>query len=124
MKLGKVKYERKNEALQHVVDVLFKVAKENKINFWKRVAEDLLKPARKRIAVNTSKIEQVANDNDNVVVCGKVLGYGTLTKKVTVVAYQFSDSAVKSIESAGGSVMSIQDFVKKNPKATGVRIIE
>lgn len=124
MKLKRAKYDRKNEYLQQQVDLLFKLAKENKVNFWKRVAEDLLKPTRKQPVVNLDKLEKFGEDNRVVVVAGKVLGYGELSRKVKVAAFNFSDSAKSSIEKAGGTVLSIEDFAKKNPKATDVKLLE
>jgi len=123
MKLKRVKYDRKNEVLQQLVDMLFKASRENKVNFWKRVAQDLLRPVKHQSKVNVSKIEKYGDDRI-VVVAGKVLGYGELTKKVQVVAQSFSVSAEESIKKAGGSVTLLKDFVKKNPKATNVKLLE
>lgn len=123
MKLKRAKYDRKNEVMQQLVDVLFKASRENKVNLWKRVAEDLLKSTRKQPIVNIAKLEQFS-DERVVVVPGKVLGYGELTKKVQVAAYSFSESAINAIKNAGGTTMSLQDFVKKNPKATNVKLLE
>ena len=39
----------------------------------------------------------------------KILGEGDLTKKLTVVAYKFSDSAREKIEAAGGKVVVLGD---------------
>src|SRR5215208_1780359 len=46
----------------------------------------------------------VKGQNDGV----KVLGTGTLSKKLTVVATKFSETARKQIEAAGGSCQEIQ----------------
>jgi large subunit ribosomal protein L15 len=46
----------------------------------------------------------VKGRNDGI----KVLGHGSLTKKVTVHAAKFSDTARKQIEAAGGSCQEIQ----------------
>lgn len=46
----------------------------------------------------------VKGRNDGV----KVLGYGSLTKKLTVAATKFSESARKQIEAAGGSCQEIE----------------
>ena len=48
---------------------------------------------------------------------------GTITKKVTVTAYSFTQSAVKKIEAAGGKCLSYNDFIKSNPKGTNVMVI-
>jgi ribosomal protein L18E len=124
MKLKRVKYERKNEALQETVDVLFEAAKKNDSALWKRVAADLLKSTRSRSVVNTGKIDAFSDDKNTIIVCGKVLGYGELKKKANVVAYQFSDSARSSIEKAGGSALSFTEYVKKNPKGANVKVLE
>lgn len=124
MKLKRVKYERKNEVLQETVDMLFAAAKKNECALWKRVATDLLKSTRLRPVVNTGKIESFYDDKNTIVVCGKVLGYGEIKKKVSVVAYQFSDSAKLAIENAGGNALSFAEFIKKNPKGSNVKILE
>lgn len=124
MKLKRVRYERKNEALQNLVDTLYKASKDTGADFWKRAAEDILAPSRKKIVVNTSKIEKFSDDKNTVVVCGKVLGYGAMTRKVTVCAYQFSTSAKSAIEKAGGKTMSFYDLVKSNPKASSLKLLE
>jgi large subunit ribosomal protein L18e len=124
MKLKRVKYERKNEALQATVDMLYAAAKKNDAQIWKRVATDLLKPTRSRTVVNLGKIDKFYDDKNTVVVCGKVLGYGEVGKKVEVVAHSFSDSAKESIKKAGGNALSFEEFVKKNPKGSNVKILE
>lgn len=83
---------------------------------------DLEKPSRNRRAVNLFKIEKYAKENETIIVPGKVLGTGELTKKVTVVAFNFSDSAFKKIKEKG-SVVSIEELLKSNPKGKKVRII-
>ena len=62
-----------------------------------RIMHDLQKPTRRRI-VNVYKIEKYARDGETIVVPGKVLSLGDLTKKVEVVALDFSDEARKKIE--------------------------
>jgi len=44
----------------------------------------------------------------------KILGDGTLSKKLDVTANAFSDSASKKIEAAGGAVKKIPEFVKND----------
>jgi large subunit ribosomal protein L18e len=91
--------------------------------FWRRVYELLDVPARKRHAVNVSKINRYAEDGDVVVVPGKVLGAGELNKKVTVAAFSFSYTALEKIEGAGGKAIHILELVKENPKGKGLKII-
>jgi large subunit ribosomal protein L18e len=112
----------KNTQLMELVQELKKNSIENKVKIWKRLAADLEKPTRKRREVNLYKIDKAAKEDEIIVVPGKVLGTGELTKKVKVAAYNFSESACKKINSKG-QVMSIQELIKTNPKGKKVRIL-
>lgn len=90
---------------------------------WKRVANDLEAPSSNQRTVNVGKIEKVAKDGLTVVVPGKVLSLGSISKKVDVVAYQFSDAAKQKITKAGGKVFDIAAFAKKNPDGKQVQIV-
>ncbi|HIE56236.1 MAG TPA: 50S ribosomal protein L18e, partial [Chromatiaceae bacterium] len=75
-----------NIVLRKTIRLLRKYAKEYKAPIWRYVAEILSKPSRKRVIVNLSKINRYTNNNEVVVVPGKVLGAGTLKHSVTVAA--------------------------------------
>ena len=47
---------------------------------------------------------------------------GDLTKKITVAAYQFSESAEEKINKVGKAI-SIRELMKENPKGKRIRII-
>ncbi|MEK6863597.1 MAG: 50S ribosomal protein L18e [Nanoarchaeota archaeon] len=91
--------------------------------FWARIKHDLQKPTRQRRVVNVYKIEKYARDGETIVVPGKVLSLGNLTKKVEVAALNFSDEAKKKIEDAKGKTLSIQEVLKHNPEGKNVRIL-
>src|SRR3989338_1675277 len=91
--------------------------------FWKRVAEDIQKPSRQRRIVNLYKIDRFAQDGETIVVPGKVLSVGQLTKKVDVAAIMFSKEAKEKIISAKGKVLSIEELLQSNPKGKNVRIL-
>lgn len=80
---------------------------------WRKVAEELSAPARKRPYINIYKINKYTKPNDIVIVPGKVLGIGNLDHPVTVVAYSFSKSAKEKILKAGGQIMSILEALEK-----------
>ncbi len=98
-------------------------AKSHDNKFWKRIAEDLRRPTRERRIVNVYKIEKFAQDGETVVVPGKVLSVGDLTKKVNVAALTFSEEAKKKIEHAKGKTLSLQELLKNNPEGKQVRIL-
>ena len=97
--------------------------KQLKAPVWKRVAHDLEASTSNKRVVNLSKIEKYADPKYVVVVPGKVLSLGAITKKVTIVAYHMSDSAKNKVLKAGGKVQDLLTFAKKNPEGKLVQII-
>lgn len=104
----------------YIVDTLF-LAKNSKN--WQNIAQIVSAGRRNYSAVNIKRIEKECNDGDLIVVPGKILGSGTLTKKLKVCALYFSASAVEKIKQNKGETIKIIDEIKKNPNAEGVKII-
>ncbi len=69
------------------------------------------------------KIDKFARDGETIIVPGKVLSLGTMTKKVDVAAVTFSAEAKKKIQEAQGKVLSIHDLLQNNPEGKKVRIL-
>ena len=105
-----------------LLELIVELQKANK-DIWKRLARELSKPTRRRAAVNVSKIEQYSRDGGTVVVPGKVLGAGYLTKNVTVAAFNFSEAAKEQIAKGGGKAIGIAELVKENPEGKDVVIL-
>lgn len=99
-------------------------SRETEAAIWRDVALRLEKPKKNWAEANLSKLERYAADGETVLVPGKVLAAGTISKKITVAAYDFSDAAKKSIEAAGGKTLSLMELAEANPKGTGVRILK
>mgnify|MGYP001238507398 FL=1 len=114
---------KSNSELVKTIDELKRASRENDAPIWKSIAKKLEGPNRNWPVVNVSKIEYNASKNGKVVVPGKLMGSGTLSKKVTVSAYSFTKSAVEKIESAGGKCMIYNEFIKKNPSGKDVVVI-
>jgi large subunit ribosomal protein L18e len=112
-----------NPELLQTVRFLRKQSKENEARIWKRIAELLAKPRRKRVAVNISRLNRYTEKNEIVVVPGKVLGAGEIDHPITVAAFAFSQKAREKIRKARGKCLSIIELVKKNPKGSKVKII-
>ncbi len=111
-----------NQYLIDLIKTLKKTAIERKVKIWKALATELEKPKRIRRVVNLERINRVCNDNETIVVPGKVLASGELNKKLTVAAFSFSDKASQAINEKG-KTMSIEELIKTNPKGSKVRII-
>jgi large subunit ribosomal protein L18e len=91
---------------------------------WNVASERISSPAKNRVEVNLGRISRLAKAGDAVFIPGKVLGTGTIDKKIVVGAFSYSESAKLKIEAAGGSALTIQQFIKKYSKGTGVRLLE
>jgi large subunit ribosomal protein L18e len=108
-----------NPVLLETIELL----EEQEASIWSDVAENLGKVNRKRPEVNISDIERNAEDGETVVVPGKVLGSGRLSKSVDVAAFKASSGAKEKIEE-DGEFMFIQDLVDENPEGSEVRILK
>jgi large subunit ribosomal protein L18e len=99
-----------------------KLQKQDK-GIWKRAAELLSKPRRNRVEVNLSKIEQYAPEGSTVLVPGKVLGAGKISRKLTIAAFSFSDGAKKAISEGGAKTLTIDELFSQNPDGKSVVIL-
>lgn len=90
---------------------------------WKRIADELEKSTKRMPKVNIHKINKYTRDKEIAVIPGKVLGVGNLDKKLTVAAFQFSESAREKINKSG-KALSLSEILKQNPKAEKVRILK
>jgi large subunit ribosomal protein L18e len=115
--------KKSNIHLKNLAVDLYTQSSKTESGLWSRLADDLLKPTRQKRLVNIFKLNLFSKDGEVVIVPGKVLGTGDLDHKVTVAAFSFSQSAVEKIKNAKGTVMTIQELAKKNPKGENVRIL-
>lgn len=112
-----------NPLMKALIERLRTHATKSESALWRRVADDLEKPARQRRYVNVSQLARVTAPNETVVVPGKVLGAGALPHSVVVAAWDFSEGARKQIAAAKGKCITIDELVKQKPDGKDVRII-
>jgi len=112
--------KKDNQVLLSLIESLMKSDKP----LWRRVAQELSKPKRQKVEVNLSKIDQYADEGSTVIVPGKVLGSGSISKKFTVAAFSFSQNARKLIGEAGGKPVTIDGLLRSNPEGKGVIILK
>lgn len=94
------------------------------VAIWKDLARKLERSNRRQAEVNLSQINRHSSDDEMVLVPGKVLGSGTLDHKVQIAALNFSKTAKEKIGTVGGECLNIIELLEKNPKGSGVRILE
>ena len=112
-----------NPILKQLIEDLKRKSVEKQSNFLKDIAEKLNKPRRQRVEVNIADIERHVKKNETIIIPGVVLGYGELTKPVTICAWKFSKPAKEKILKSKGKTMSIEELVNKNPRGTKVRMV-
>ena len=111
-----------NPKLQNLIADLKSVSRDSGANVWQDVADRLEKPRRTHAEVNLGRIERYAQEDETVVVPGKVLGSGVLETNVTVAAVDFSGTARTKIDQTGEAV-TLEQFLEQNPEGSDVRVI-
>lgn len=112
-----------NPGLQKLIEELRGRGFKENSDFMLAVADGLAKPSRNRAGVNVSELERTCKAKEDVIIPGKLLADGKITKQVSVACFSSSEAARKKVEGAGGKIISIGEMVEKNPKGTGVRIM-
>lgn len=101
--------------------LLSKAGKKSPI--WRRMADEIVRPRRSRRVVNLYELSSKTSAREYIIVPGKVLGVGILSHPLYVSAFDFSVSALRKIERAGGKVISIYELVREKPSGDKVRIV-
>jgi large subunit ribosomal protein L18e len=117
------KARKTNPNLNELISELKRLSRENEAPIWRDIARRLERPSRVWPEVNIAMLDKHLSAKDFVIVPGKLLGTGTITKPVNVAAYSASASAVRKVERAGGRYLKIIDLAAQNPKGSGVRIM-
>tara|TARA_B110000014_G_scaffold204386_1_gene154602 strand:- start:233 stop:550 length:318 start_codon:yes stop_codon:yes gene_type:complete len=102
---------------------LKEASRKNDAPLWRSIATRLEGSSRNWPSVNISKLEYNINKNGKAIIPGKLMGTGIVTKKMTVAAYSFTDSAKEKIQSAGGKCLTYNEMIKAIPKGTDVMVI-
>jgi large subunit ribosomal protein L18e len=112
-----------NPLLRHASVMLEKAAKKQDAPIWMEASSLLSNPEKTRVEINLGRISRIAEDGQALFVPGKVLGTGTMDRKVIIGAFAFSAQARSKIKASGGSALSVEQFLKKYPKGSGVRLV-
>jgi len=100
---------------------IIRLAKKNKN--WQKVAEILSGSRRNKIVMNLEGIDKEAKDSETILIPGKILSQGEINKKIKIVANDFSERAKEKLTRAKIKFSNINEEIKKNPDAKGIRIL-
>lgn len=123
MKSIKRKVEKKlrRKTNQGLVETILAGKKEEK---WQELSHLISRPRRKQMKFNLGEIEKMSKEGEVVIVAGKVLGEGELTKKVKLAAFQFSESAIVKLKKHKIEFHELKEEIEKNPDAKNVHILK
>jgi large subunit ribosomal protein L18e len=114
----------KNQILIDTIKALKEASKESGKAIWKALAEELDTSKRRRVAVNLSRINRHAKEDEIIAVPGKVLASGYLSKPVKIAAFSFSESAIEKILRADGEYMSLNELLASEIEPKQIRIMK
>jgi len=117
----KIAERTKRKKDRYIVETVL-AAKKNEE--WNKITQRVSGSRRKYSSINLKRIEKETKEGDTIIVIGKVLGEGSISKKVRVCALDFSGSAREKLSENKGEVATILEEINKNPKATGIKILE
>src|SRR3990172_10936215 len=122
---SKTKIEKQSQRKGNPILVeTLRAAKKTGNKLWMNVAGILSGPRRNKIAVNLDEIEKATKEGDSVVIPGKVLSQGEISKKIAVIAFGFSEKAREKLLKNKSHILSILEEIKKNPDAKGLKFLE
>src|SRR3989344_4438379 len=87
---------------------------------WRKLAEILSSSTRSQSAVNLKQIDNKTTEGDTVLIAGKVISQGDLTKKVRICALSISEQAREKLKQTKSEFVTILEEIKTNKKAEGV----
>lgn len=114
---------KENPELVRLLVALRKAAKAHDAPVWGHVAARLARGRHQTLPVNVRHLERLTQANQTVVVPGKLLAEGRLSKAITVAAFHYSAAARAKIHSAGGTALTIEELLKSKPDGSGVRLL-
>ncbi len=98
-----------------------KVAAQNPA--WAPIAKYLSGPTRLYSSINLTRIDSETKAGDTVLIIGKVLSTGELTKKVKIVALSASQHTLDKISKNKSEFVLLKDEIQKNKNFEGLKLI-
>lgn len=90
---------------------------------WLALAKKLAGSTRRQLSLNLSEIEEKTTAGDTVVIAGKILALGELSKKVRIASLSISASAKEKLKKTKSDWIPLYQEIQSNPKAEGVKIL-
>jgi large subunit ribosomal protein L18e len=115
----KIRIHRKTDP--RLAAVIF-LASKNKA--WFKFAKLFSQATRQHAVANLSAIDKQTSMGDTILIPGRVLSVGEITKKIRVASFGISKEARERLNKTRSEWIHILDEMKKNPKAEGIKLIK
>lgn len=86
-----------------------------------KLAKKLSAPSSQQISINVGDLDNL--NEEKLIICGKVLGNGSVIKKKKIYALNFSSQANEKLKEIGCEIGSIKKELEKNPKLNEVKVL-
>lgn len=118
-----MKIRKTNAVTKDLIEDLRHRSYDKGAKIWKDLSKRLAKSTRQTPTVNVGVISAHTQAKEQVVVPGKVLGFGELDHPVVVASLGFSARAKEKILQADGECISLFELAERNPKGSNVRLM-
>lgn len=116
----RLKSRIRNKTNSNTVELLSEGRKQKA---WNPIMKIISSSTRNYSSVNLDKIDKETKAGDTVVIAGKVLSSGNVTKKLRICALGISELAKDKLKESKSEYVSLIEEIKSNPKATGIKLI-
>ena len=118
---AKIEEQLKKKTNPEIVETIILAKKSPK---WNEVASILTNSSNKRMVKNLEEIEREVKEGDKIIVPGKILSSGNLSKKIKIVALSFSEKSIKKLDQMKLEYSTILEEMEKNKEAKELRILK
>jgi len=112
--ISKRKKKKRNPELVKTIEL----AKKNNLLV---LGKKLSGPTKLHSKINLDELNDL--EDNKIIVVGKVLGMGSINKKISISALSFSEQAKEKLKKVDCEIKTIKQEIEKNPKLEGVKII-
>jgi len=108
--IKKIKNRTKRKTSPELVKTIEIAKKEDN----KELLKYLSRPTREQIKLNLDEINKKIKDQKEIIVPGKVLGVGELSKKIIIYSLAYSKAAEEKIKKQGSEIRYLSELLDKN----------
>jgi len=117
--ISKTQIKKRSESKRNIylVKTIELARKNNLLELGKKLSG----PTRRQKDINVGELNEL--NEKKIMLIGRVLGEGNISKKIMISALGFSEQAKEKLAKAGCEMKTIKQEIEDNPKLEGVKIL-